>query len=111
MSRMPAFLLPDKVTLYPLAAPSGRGGARKDENGRARAALVELRPTLRVDERTDSATAGTEIVMSTRVIVQVEDYQLPGSRIVLDDGTEVQVANARRYRHPNAPSNAELWAV
>lgn len=111
MSRMPNFLLPHTVTLYPLAAAAGRGGARKESSGRKRRALVELRPSLRVDQRTDSTTAGTEITMSTRVIVQAEDYLDPGARIVLDSGAEVQVANAILVQHPGAPSNAELWTV
>jgi hypothetical protein len=107
--RLPRAILTHKVKLRPLAGTSARGATFAADL--VRRAHVEERAVLRIDQRTDSATAGTEIQMNTQVIVQLEDYCPPGSRVELADGTIITVANAMRREHRDAPSHAELWGV
>jgi len=107
--RLPRVMLPHQVDLRALAATTARQGATYADPIRRRGS-VEERSALKIDQRTSSDTAGTEIVMSTVVYLQVEDYLEPGGLIDYR-GKTLTVANARRYEAPLLPSSAELWCV
>lgn len=107
--RVPGFILTHRVGLIPLEGTNARGSTFGAELT-GKPAHVEERAALKLDERADSDTRGTVITMSVQVITQLENYLPPGSRITWN-GRTLTVANARRYEHPRAPSNAEMWCV
>lgn len=107
--RIPGFVLTHRVDVRALAGTTARGAAFADPVSRR--CHYEERAALKIDMRTDSPTSGTEITMYVQVITQLEHYAAPGSRITLPTGTTVTVANARKYSHAHAPSNAEMWCV
>lgn len=101
-------MLPHRVGLRAMTGYNASGAVHAAAV--TRPAHVEEKASLRIDERTGSETAGTEITMGVRVIVQLEDYRAPGS-LVEWNGRTLTVANAARFEHPYAPSHADLGCV
>lgn len=108
--RLPASILEHRVTLEAI----GQSGPRGTTPGATRpniAAHCEESSKLRIDERATGDTAGTEIVASTLVITQLENYMPPGSFITTELNGRQQVFNAKRWKFSSAPEHAEMWLV
>jgi hypothetical protein len=78
-------------------------------------ALVVDKAELVVDQRSEADTYGTQIVASTQVLLQPEDWAPVGSRVTVQKGTErervLEVVVAAHLEHSRAPSQAQLWLV
>lgn len=101
-------MLTHEVTIERMTGNGPRGATFGTPQ--TRAAHVEERVVLRVDERTDSATAGTIIEMHVVAILQLEDYCEPGTRVTWN-GRTVVVGNSIRLEHRDAPSHNEIACV
>lgn len=106
--RLPRSLLTTSVVVRELTGTTARGATTGDPV--TRAAHVESRAKLMIDQRTTSDTAGTIITMNTLVIMQLEHHVEPGS-LIEHRGKTLSVANAAPLEHPFAPSHTELWCV
>lgn len=106
--RLPAGILEHKI-ITQLAGVLGPDGETPATPTPDVAAHVEESSKLKVDQRSTSSTAGVEIVASTRVLTQIEDYVPPGSFITTELNGKQQVFNAARYQHSRAPEHAEMW--
>lgn len=110
MSRVPTAFLTHSVGLALPGASSARGGSEFSA-AVPTPAQVEDTAEIRIDQRTQSDTAGTEIQMRALVIVQLDRRIEPGARVTLPDGRVLTIAHRRHLEHRHAPSHSELWAV
>jgi len=106
-ARLPRALLGETVQVAELAGTGARAGQTYGAPAN-RAAHVERRARIVIDDRPDSQTRGQEVVSTATVITQLEHHAAPGSRITVD-GTVRQVIASAGHRHRLAPQHAEHW--
>lgn len=107
--RIPGYLL-DKSITYEAPKGSTPSGTNYD-TPKPIACHYEDKAALKVDERTESPTAGTLITMNTQVIGQLDRTLQIGARITYPSGEQAILSNLRHYEHTHTPNNTEFWTV
>lgn len=106
--RLPAIVLESSVSVSRFQGANAIGQTFADPVPLR--AHVEEKTSLRIDQRSASTTAGTEIVTRVLLIAQLDRTLTPGTRITTALG-EVSIVNASHLAHPSAPSHSELWCA
>ena len=111
--RIPDSLLEHRVDVEPLLDVPQPGGSPFGAKLPDVHALVVDRAELVIDERVDSDTHGQEILAETHVLIQPEDYIVPGSRVTIWKGTPrervLHVVKTAYARHSISPESAQAW--
>jgi hypothetical protein len=115
VSLIPDKFLEHRIDVEPILEVGSSVGRKFGDTLEDVHAIVVDKRKLVVDQRVDSDTKGQQIMASTHVLVQPEDYAPPGSKVTVWKGTpmsRIGVVVATAYaEHSIAPSSAQMWLV
>ena len=113
--RIPDSVLEHRIAVRRRQAVGSSSGPRYDAEVTGVHALVVDKAELVLDARRDSETRGQQILSSSQVLVQPEDYVAPGSLVTVWKGKPMErtaeVVASAYLEHSKAPSQAQMWLV